>query len=74
MEVASTKYPRHKTQISWRLTSVSLTLPPLLGTTGSPNNFCSNHGGGGVDDDDMVTPTITIYQKYGINSVDKKKS
>lgn len=72
MEVASTKYPWHKTQISWRLTSVSFTLPPLQGTTGSPNKFCSTHGGEGDDGDDMVT-TITIYQKYGFNSVDKYK-
>lgn len=72
MEVASTKYPRHKTQINWRLTSVNFTLPPLQGTIGSPNNFCNNHGGGGDDDDDMLT-TITIYQiLYGFNSVEKK--
>jgi len=57
MDVASTKYPWHKTQINWRLTSVSFTLPPLQGTTGSPNNFCSSHGGGGDDDDDDMVMT-----------------
>lgn len=78
IEVASTRYPRHKTHISWRLTSVSFTLPPLHGTTGSPNNFCSSHGGGGDDDDDMMmtTMTICVSKTYAVSILEtnKKKS
>jgi hypothetical protein len=76
MEVASTKYPWHKTHTKWGLTSVSFTLPPIQGTTGSLNKFFNTHGCDfwGDDDEDMAIATATIFIGYTVSILytDKK--
>lgn len=77
MEVASTKYPWHKTHTRCGLMSVSLTRPPpLQGTTASPYcaSFCSADCAAGVcccegvdDDDVMMMAVRTTIEGLGLS-------